>query len=163
MALIPPDVKACPESSVSKSSRGGITPYHSVRDARYIGNMSGVEENLSTSGSWWGRAQVEMGQTLHWRIGPLQLWLSRLDGEWRVATLRTNDALDPTMQAAHGVSADEIPVEAMLERLGTRDRNDRLQLSPRLADRAVVNRPELACRRERPRLHAGRGSPAFVQ
>lgn len=95
---------------------------------------------------WWGDVHVEPGHTTHLRIGPLQLWFSRLPGEWRVASLRSEDALDPLLEPQHGVPTDEIPADAIVERLGTRDDGNTLQISPRLADRAVVSEPELGFR-----------------
>ncbi len=41
---------------------------------------------------WWGDYELSSGQTGRWVIGPLSLWISNRDHEWRLAYLRDPDA-----------------------------------------------------------------------
>jgi len=89
----------------------------------------------------WEERPLADGGRLGWQVGPLQLWLERRHGEWRLALRRGADA----GSAAAGWLEDEPPADgAELEQLrwagGAEERSARLR--PRLPDRAVVFRGE---------------------
>ncbi len=100
-----------------------------------------VEQDSSAPG-WWGSFSLETGRTAHWRIGPLDLWIQRHPGEWRVAYEAGDDALDASL--AHGVleADDDLNGYAHVERFALSRTGDRVLLGPALADRAVISRPE---------------------
>lgn len=76
---------------------------------------------------WWGVLRVAHGTSQLKRIGPLDLWLRRMRGEWQIA--RNPDP------------ADETPEEA--ERFAIAGGSEEIELVPALADRPVVARPEV--------------------
>jgi hypothetical protein len=89
---------------------------------------------------WWGEFQLELGACRYWRIGPLSLWVTRLEREWQVAHRWSDDPLDSTYEPAR---ADvEIPAGIERRRYLFVDGGKRLSLTPRVADRPVVARPE---------------------
>jgi hypothetical protein len=89
---------------------------------------------------WWGEFELELGACRYWRIGPLSLWVARLDREWHVAHRWSDDPFDSAYDLEHA----DVEIPAGLER--TRylfvESTRRLSLTARVADRPVVARPE---------------------
>ncbi len=87
-------------------------------------------------------AVLEDGEVARHHLGPLELWIGCLPGEWRIAALHDPDQPDRHDRAS--VSAFEPPPGAVLSRF-TRGPDDReLQLERVLPDLAVVVRPDPA-------------------
>nr|MBC8426502.1 hypothetical protein [bacterium] len=43
------------------------------------------------NGAWWGQFEFAAGETRTWRLGPLEMWISRTAAEYRVAVRRDPD------------------------------------------------------------------------
>lgn len=89
---------------------------------------------------WWGEFELELGACRFWRIGPLSLWVTRHEHEWQVAHRWSDDPFDDTYE--HARSDVEIPAQLERRRYLFVDGGKRLSLTPRVADRPVVARPE---------------------
>jgi hypothetical protein len=89
---------------------------------------------------WWGEFELELGACRHWRIGALSLWVTRLEHEWQVAHCWSDDPFDDTLELERGDV--EIPAALERRRYLFAKTTTRLRLSPRVADRPVVARPE---------------------
>lgn len=87
----------------------------------------------------WGEHTVEEGETRHWRVGPLELWLSNLPNEWRAYHRQRGDD-----EAEDTAAPSTPPEDAQRTRFGFRRPGSRVRLTPLLADRSVVLRPEEA-------------------
>lgn len=90
---------------------------------------------------WWGESELQSGSTGRWRIGPLELFVRRDASEWMIARLRAGGARDSTVEFESDCE-DGIPDGAPVSRYAMRTTGSRLRLLPRLADRAVVVKPE---------------------
>lgn len=89
----------------------------------------------------WGDFAVEEGQRGYWRIGPLELWLSHLRGEWNLHYHQQDDALDSSAQVE--LPADGAPPEEATQlRFSFQRPARRLSLLPLLADRAMIIKPD---------------------
>ena len=86
---------------------------------------------------WWGRFPMGSGHVGRWRIGPLTLFVQRLQGEWRLARL----AVDVEVMPDAGLEA--LPPGLEVLRFGMDRAGAELVLRPALADRPMVSRPEL--------------------
>ena len=86
---------------------------------------------------WGEEIVVPAGGWRSWRIGPLKLWAQRLAKEWRVAW-QEDAGDDDEPETAPG----EPPEAATLERVAADRLGERLIMSPGLADRSVVVRPQ---------------------
>jgi hypothetical protein len=92
--------------------------------------------------AWWGPASLAIGRGLYRRLGGTELWLVRDRHEWRFAS-RYHPQNREATEVGHGDVADsELPTtDVETRRLGCRNTNEPVRLSPRLADRPVVIRP----------------------
>lgn len=86
--------------------------------------------------SLWHEARLAPADCLHWRIGPLGVWVRRTETEWRVAEERGED--DATTAADPAV---EPPEDVEWSRWAGDTGDAPLRLRPVLPDRAVVVRP----------------------
>ncbi|NNF62495.1 MAG: hypothetical protein HKO55_01480 [Gammaproteobacteria bacterium] len=96
---------------------------------------------MADPGRWWGEFDTPLDQWSRWLIGPLSLWARASAGEWRLSwhsdADRLLDRLSVEMPATgEPDNADETTRYALA------DAGNRLRLTPRLADRPVVVRPE---------------------
>lgn len=92
---------------------------------------------------WWGRFNLSVNSALGWRVGPFELRAKRLHQEW----LFLHSEQTEGAKAQPDVVAAE-PVELSgdgdaLRRFVTGDTDAALTLTPRLADRPVVVRPQV--------------------
>ena len=100
-----------------------------------------MEQVADTASPWWGEFDIERGAQHRWLIGPMTLWIERLDGEWRIATVI--DTGEDTLRAEQtdvGESQDLMALDTVV-RVGTSSASHRVRITPLLADRAVVTRP----------------------
>lgn len=92
---------------------------------------------VESHGAPWGEHDLAEGETRYWRIGPLELWISNLPNEWRAYHRQLGEGEEPGDPAAP-------PEDAQRARFGFRRSGSRVRLTPLLADRSVVLRPEEA-------------------
>ena len=94
----------------------------------------------------WGRIALPEGRTLYRRIGPLELWLRRVEGEIRVAS---GQAGEEASGPAGAPSDDEhrteetAPETAAWSRWAAPEAIDAVHLRPVFPDRQVVVEPEV--------------------
>jgi hypothetical protein len=95
-----------------------------------------------TDRHWWGEPELELGQAARWRIGPLSLYAHRLEHEWRVVAERGPDPFTTALEVEHPFPVALIPPAKDALRLAFKAAPARLFLSPAMADRSLVLRPE---------------------
>lgn len=91
--------------------------------------------------AWWGEWDFGPRQRRHWRVGPLDLWIQRLEHEWLFERARSDDPLDASLSVARVDSAAVASADAEIDRVATDATRARIALTPRLADRDVIVRP----------------------
>lgn len=104
--------------------------------------MSTTSGEYEVPPPWWDRFEVDEDHAVHFRIGPLSLWVQRLPGEWRVVHWSEPD---PMADHAESVRVDEIaepPTHGRVVRFATERPDRTLVIQPMLADRPLVTRPE---------------------
>ncbi|MFT5286977.1 MAG: hypothetical protein ACI8TQ_003152 [Planctomycetota bacterium] len=104
--------------------------------------MPMTDELPSTHSKWWGKFEFDQGETGRWRIGALDLWVSRTALDWRYGMSRSDDALDDSLLVEvplPDADADELPEE--VGRFGFARTEGTIELLPVLADRPIVARP----------------------
>lgn len=87
--------------------------------------------------------RIDPGEARRWRIGPLSLTVARLRNEWRLGSTAGDDPLDTTLEVAAPATDDALAAAETVERFVTSGNTCRITLSPRLADRSVVVRPQI--------------------
>lgn len=93
------------------------------------------------NGAWWGQFEFAAGETRTWRLGPLEMWISRTAAEYRVAVRRDPDGDLSALQA--GTPWDgPVPEDAETVRYGVRESTRRLEVTPATADRAAIVKAE---------------------
>ncbi len=96
---------------------------------------------VTTQTHWWGDFELAEGVTGYWRVGPLELWVSNLEHEWRMYQRHQDDAVDSALAVA--LPAETLPHEdAERLRFGFGKAGTKLTLTPLLADRSVVVKPD---------------------
>ena len=98
---------------------------------------------MSGESNCWGTYTVAPGEVRRWRVGPLTLWIQRLEGEWRVAYLSPDD---PEASATEAAVVDDRGLDLLdqehVQRFAVAGARGEISLAPALADRPVVARPE---------------------
>lgn len=94
------------------------------------------------SSTWWGSHEIPMGCSGAWTVGPLTLWIGRSAGEWRVAFKTTQEHLDPTIRVELPVEGEELMAQDKVTRFAVTGEDCVVHLTPALADRPVISRPE---------------------
>lgn len=92
--------------------------------------------------SWWGSFCIPSGTTAAWHLGPLALWIERLDGEWRVAHESEGDHLDPRVRMEPCVENRDLMGLGEVTRYAVSGDGDTVHVTPVLADRPIISRPE---------------------
>jgi hypothetical protein len=102
-----------------------------------------MDQNNLSPHTWWGQIQLDIGQTGHWKIDPLNLAIQHLANEWQIA-YQCDEAFDPTTdewsQEIMDTTIDELNY-ATVERYVVEQTDGNLYVMPALADRPVVTRP----------------------
>lgn len=114
---------------------------------RSIGKLNAIETEPSNLDSaafsqWWGQNEFTGDQVRRWKIGPSSIWVERREFEWRLHQLERAEGGDTEIEVATICAADEIDPDAKLDRFAVNSRGMSLSVSPMLADRPVVVRPE---------------------
>ncbi len=89
--------------------------------------------------AWWGSFEIPFSSATEFQIGPLNLVIERHPGEWRLAQTRVEEPLS-IASAQRSVPVREVSEE--MSRYAWRGESQKIDLTPRLSDRAVVSRPE---------------------
>ena len=91
----------------------------------------------------WDSHEVQPGGGLELTLGPLTLWISRLDHEWRIGAARVGDALRSRSELTIFGPDDprERPDDADWDRFAQRETTGSVTLTPGLMDRAFVVQP----------------------
>tara|TARA_R110002049_G_scaffold84501_10_gene215029 strand:+ start:72 stop:857 length:786 start_codon:yes stop_codon:yes gene_type:complete len=89
----------------------------------------------------WNEFQINLKSSGHWKIGPMHLWITRYKNEWRIGTTTTHDPEDRLVDIEVPFSGD-FPEELDTNRFGGSETESTVRLTPTLADRPVVIRPE---------------------
>lgn len=89
----------------------------------------------------WEERKVAAGERVRWCVGPLTIWLERLEAEWRLSWKREADVAGNAARASFERGA-EAPAEALdCVRFVLRRTGERVDLAPVVADRALVVTP----------------------
>lgn len=106
--------------------------------------MSEREESVSEKTPiWWGTFELSEGAVGCWRVGPLAFCAKRLAQEWRLAYHRYEDEAPTAVNVPCGSEeTDEIVAAGSLLRAASRQLGEAMVVTPALADRPVVARPE---------------------
>ena len=83
-----------------------------------------------------------MGTAGRWRIGPLELWIQRLEGEWRIASEQGDDPLDDALEREVPCVIDGVLDRESTERYASNSKTEVIRLAAALADRSVVTRSD---------------------
>lgn len=92
--------------------------------------------------AWWGPHDLAVGTTGHWQIGPLSLFVGRQEREWRVASKSTDDPMEPTVRVELPCELDDFMALDKVTRYGVSGSDPHLAITPHLADRPIISRPE---------------------
>ena len=86
--------------------------------------------------TWWGDFEIRTKETRCWQIGPMSLWVTRGDDEWRIATTQGDNPLDNRLSVAE---AAEEPVGDCVDamRFAAGD-SPVVRLAPGLPDRPLI-------------------------
>lgn len=95
------------------------------------------------AGVWWGRYEIAPGQAGRWKIGPLCLWAENREQEWMITTDSAPEPLDTEIEIACPLVDEAPPEGGTIRRFATQQTVGDFWLTPMLADRPVVARPEV--------------------
>ncbi len=108
-----------------------------------------MPERVQEKTVWWGAFTLDEGQAGCWRVGPSTLWIYHLPQEWRLVHVQDGDSLSKTAEVTAplpegevSLSLEDLPAEAAVSRFSFRATGGQLAVTPALADRPVVVRPE---------------------
>jgi hypothetical protein len=91
---------------------------------------------------WFGRFDLPVNGTGHWKVGPYRLWLQRNPTEFKVASCHGGDPNETTVRVEVPADFEQLPGDAAVRRFGF-DRTDTVvTVMPTLADRPVVVSPK---------------------
>ncbi len=90
----------------------------------------------------WNEFQIDTKASGHWKIGPLHLWITRYKNEWRIGSTSSNDPEDRKIEIETPFKG-EFPLEIDTNRFGGKETEATVRLTPAMADRPVVIRPEM--------------------
>jgi len=91
---------------------------------------------------WWGEVEIPEGRGGRWRIGPLTLWAEHREQEWRLAYREDAEAAEDLLEVDCPCTPETPDDDAGVVRVAMRQVDGRLKLTPSLADRSIVARPE---------------------
>lgn len=97
---------------------------------------------MAETSEWWGRRRVPVGSARRWCIGPLTLWIRRIEGEWRIAHETSDDPLDVSQQEDLPAEVGDLLEKEAVARYVTTGKSEEVVLSAALADRSVVTSSE---------------------
>lgn len=89
----------------------------------------------------WTTYSLAGGETGAWSIGPLSLWITRLENEWQLTWESGSDPMDPALRVEVPARQTAPPSGSNFSRYGVRKTSSKLVLAPVLPDRPIVVRP----------------------
>lgn len=96
----------------------------------------------SSATPWWGRFEIPDGCAGRWRIGPLRLSALWRRPEWRIAFDREAEPADDTADVDCPTDSVDAEEPGEVKRVVSRSEAGVVRLTPRMADRPIVARPE---------------------
>jgi hypothetical protein len=104
-----------------------------------------------TNTSWWGDTALTIGEQRYWHIGPLNFSLSRSRHDWKILHWRERDPESSDFILAgdavtHQTEIDSAPIKAQALRFQFANSPTQLNISPCLADRPFVIKPDAPIR-----------------
>lgn len=94
---------------------------------------------MSTLAQMWQPLAVADGATVHWRLGPCDLWLRRNGPEWWLAV---HSGIDDASARPPSIDVEQPPRNIQWLRRIAPERCDSVSVTPRLPDRPVISRPD---------------------
>ena len=92
---------------------------------------------------WWGSFSLPENRSGRWRIGSAIFWIERLKHEWRVACQAGDEPAECEVELTVPIpKLEKYSEEAKVTRFGMEKTDSKVTLSPALADRPVVIRPD---------------------
>jgi hypothetical protein len=92
---------------------------------------------------WWGRFEIPEDHGGLWRVGPLELVVERRRHDWLVGWREEGENMDQRLEVLGPIPAGEMPELDRVERYASRQTTAEIVVTPLLADRAVVSRPDV--------------------
>lgn len=92
---------------------------------------------------WWGSVTLPVGGVARWRAGPSTVTVQRRASDWRIWHETAPDAYAVDAERARRLE-EEPPYTAPTARFSFAETPDTITVSPALADRPVIVRPESA-------------------
>jgi|GEM_PF-7070184 len=113
-------------------------------------NRKNKEERISPSPwvkkpecskAWWGELEIPLEASSCCTIGPMNLHLQRLDGEWRIWKDYLDDTNTNTYEEIKFVKTSEPEETSEIHRYAFKSESNRIKLNAKLADRPAITRP----------------------
>ncbi len=92
--------------------------------------------------SIWGERRVPNGTRSRFKLGPLWLEIANVGLEWHVAARSGAQGEDHGLSVEEPAGDEPAPEGMLTTRYGVGDTGDSLRLTPQLADKPIVARPE---------------------
>lgn len=89
---------------------------------------------------WWGEFTFGEGERGCWHVGPLELWLTRLQTEWRFAWRAGDDAMAARLAVDYPLDLRDPAPGMTAQRFSFRTAPEQVRVVPALANRSVVVR-----------------------
>ena len=93
--------------------------------------------------TWFGSFSLPVGSAAFLQAGPFQLWLLRSQREWRAASIREGDSMNPTLVVEVPSTRTDPPEGSTLLRIGYQQSPNEVHLLPLLMALALLNRDRL--------------------
>jgi hypothetical protein len=105
-------------------------------------DTSATRNEQADSTVWWGKTEFVPGQMRRWHVGPSTFWIVRLEFEWRLHQVERSNDRDAEVEVAAICPPEDVAEGASLDRFAVSSSGTTLSVTPLLADRPVVIRPE---------------------
>ncbi len=100
---------------------------------------------------WWGSFSLDVDRAGRWRVGPTTIWIERHEYEWRITRWHEGDPLDentridvPASMVKSEIPTKDSGIVVTSERYSYEETTPDLEVTPVLADRPIIIRPEEA-------------------
>ncbi len=90
----------------------------------------------------WGTREVPFDKMGQWQFGPLTLHVARKGHEWRLAHEYSEDPLTAAVGVDVPIESHDLLGTETVRRFGVSNPSCKITMTPQLADRSVVTRPE---------------------
>jgi len=94
------------------------------------------------SNQWWGEFDLQQGKWAEWKIGPKDFLARSVKDEWRFAWRSCRHMLSEKVEFDAVSEVEPSEPEFEMRRYAVEGASDRLRMTPMLADRPVIVRPE---------------------